>query len=124
MRICHVIAAMAFALPLVLIAPAAAMADRDKCLDRNLDAAARIEACAVAIGEAPDADMFVARGRLFEEQEKFEQALDDFSNALDLTADHRKALERRMVVLNKTGDTIAAQSDAKRLIELEPDQRW
>lgn len=96
------------------------------CMDDDKDNAPRIAACTKVIGDTAtvgDAriDALVARGMLFDDEEQFEKAIADFTEALKLAPDDHTVLVLRGNSHDGNGAPQLAIADYTAAIKVAPD---
>ena len=73
-----------------------------------------------AVGEAPTAAVMVSRGIQRFSEDKFQEAIDQFTKAIVLDADYAEAWERRSEAYARLGRQQQAEDDRRHLQELDP----
>ena len=103
---------------LMMALPAAAIDDRQSCLNQKAGDAA-IEACSRVIGTTPqDATAYYNRGASYQQKGDFDRAIADFSKAVELKPNYGVAYNARGLVHASKGDYERALADVARATEL------
>lgn len=103
---------------LMMASPAAAIDDRQSCLNQRAGDAT-IEACSRVIGTTPqDATAYYNRGASYRQAGDFDRAISDFNKAVELKPSYGAAYNARGLVHAAKGDYERALADVTRATEL------